>query len=177
MVIATTSSSFRNQTSPSTHGGVTAGISRNRGISLLLQDVSNVCEEPQTCRARLQTKKSIKSHSSCLAPCGNPAKGTKVQHSPATSTPACESPVTLTQLMHDTVMIRTVMESLLLYTQRNTCIFVEKQKAVAITIMTTTMSKWGCNIGYAASCAADCIGFNTESERKWAFTLFTNGCS
>ena len=42
------------------------------------------------------------------------------------------------------------------------------------TIMKTAIAKWGCNIGDdAASRAADCCGFSTETVRQWAFAYIT----
>ena len=47
-------------------------------------------------------------------------------------------------------------------------------KAIAITIMTTAIAKWGCSTVEAASRAADCCGFNTEIVRQWAFVFINN---
>ena len=47
----------------------------------------------------------------------------------------------------------------------------EVQKAIAITIMTTAIAKWGCSVGDAASHAADCTGFSAERVRKWVFAF------
>ena len=64
-----------------------------------------------------------------------------------------------------------IAEQLLAYTQRN--VSHEIQKAIAITILATAMSKWGCNIGDAVGTAADCCGFSTETVRQWAFAYVT----
>ena len=171
-VFATTTGSFQNQSPPapsSTPARVPACTSRKRGISSLLQDISNGSDIPQTRRARLQAKKSVQSHCSRSAPRGNPAKGAKLRHRNRASTTTREPHITLTQLMHNKAMISSITETLLTYIQRN--VSFEIQKAIAIAVMTTAIGKWGCSVVDAASHAADCTGFSTERVRKWAFAF------
>ena len=77
--------------------------------------------------------------------------------------PASVEPATLSDMMDDKHIISDASESLLEYIQRNACF-----KAMAITIMTTAITKWGCSILEAASQAADCCGFSSKTVRQWA---------
>ena len=127
-------------------------------------------------RPAQQAKRNVQSQNFRSAPHGNPAKGAKVRHQTAASAgTTCEPHITLVQLMHDKSMISDISETLLAYTQRN--VSFEIQKAIAITIMTTAIAKWGCSIVEAASRAADCCRFNTERVRQWAFVFINDAPS
>ena len=67
--------------------------------------------------------------------------------------------------------INTTLDDLQAYTQRN--VSYEIQKAIALSIMATAITKWNCNIVEAASRAADCCGFNVETVRRWTTAFFT----
>ena len=72
----------------------------------------------------------------------------------------------------DTSDFSSVAEHLLAYTERN--VSHEVQKAIAITIMATAISQWGCSILEAANRAADCCGLTAATVRQWAFDYSTH---
>ena len=110
----------------------------------------------------LQARKSMQRQTSHAAPRANPRHGAKQKHGTAASTH--ESRITLAQLMGDKSKCGNIADTLLPYTQRN--VSFEVQKVIAITIVTTAIAKWGCSIVDAASHAADCCGFSTETVRQ-----------
>ena len=69
-----------------------------------------------------------------------------------------------------------ISETLLAYTQKN--VSYEIQKAIAITIMATAVTKWNCSIGEASNLATDCSRFNAEIVRRWTpeFCSITSTC-
>ena len=136
---------------------------------MLLQNITNISDNRETRRARLQAEKRVKSHGSPCAPRGNPEKGAKMRHDSGTE---CKPNITLTQLLHDRAMMNSITENMLAYMQRN--VSLEMQKAIAITIMVTAMAKWGCSVVEAASHAADCTDFSKERMRKWAFAYINS---
>ena len=48
---------------------------------------------------------------------------------------------------------------------------------MAITVMTTAITKWGCSILEAANRAADCCGFSSKTVRKWASSYIISTCT
>ena len=131
--------------------------------------MTNTCDATQSRRAGLQAKRNLQSQSSRSAPCRNPKQGAKRKHEVAESTDtATPSHNSLSQLLGEKSVMSDIAEHLMAYTQRN--VSYEVQKAIA---MTTAIAKWGCNIGDAASRAADCCGFSTETVRQWAFAYIT----
>ena len=58
------------------------------------------------------------------------------------------------------------------YVQRN--VSFEIQKALAINIVVTAITKWQCGIIEATKRAADCCGFNAETVRRWISTFVSN---
>ena len=169
--LAATTGSFQNQPSLSAPSVEPPRTSRKRGALSLLQDSNIEPVKPQARRACLQAKENISSQSSHYAARGNPTKGAKVRfQTPAsTCTSEYEPQVGLKDIMHDTATINKITGNLLAYVKRN--VPFEVQKAIAITIMTTAIAKWGSCIVDAASHAADCMGFNEESVRIWACAL------
>ena len=190
-----TTGSFQNQspvaTSAATQAATPAAIpaatpastpaatprSRKRGISSLLQDITNT-GEPQSRRSAVKAMRTIESQSCLSAPRGNPVQGSKVRHN--TAVPASTNTVhepSLLQLLSDESVVCNIADNLAEYTQRN--VAYEVQKALAINIMLTAISKWNCSIVEAATRAADCCGFNQECVRRWASAFVTaiNTCS
>ena len=113
-VFATTNGSFENQLPAATTAG-TSGV-RKRGISALLQDITNVSDESQTRRACLRAKRNILRDSSRSTPRGNPAKGAKRRHETAHT---MQEPTTLSQLMGNMSATNKTLDNLQAYTQRN----------------------------------------------------------
>ena len=68
--------------------------------------------------------------------------------------------------MVDETVSSNISEILLPYTQRN--ISYEIQRAIAITIMATAVTKWNCSIVEAANRVADCSGLIAEIVWRWA---------
>ena len=66
------------------------------------------------------------------------------------------------------------LDNLQAYTQRN--VSYEIQKAIAISIMATAITKWNCNIVEATSRAADCCGFNVEVIIKAVGNCILHNC-
>ena len=104
----------------------------------------------------MKARRVIQSQQHCYAPRGNPSQGARAKCRPAAvlPEPASVEPATLSDVMDDEHIISDASGSLLEYIQRNASF--EIQKAMAITIMTTAITKWGCSVLEAASQAADC---------------------
>ena len=80
-------------------------------------------------------------------------------------------PTTLNGVIkNDAAHLQNAHDILVGYIQRNSP--TEIQKAMAVTIMVTAMSKWKYSIVQAAECAADCTGYNSELVRLWASSYF-----
>ena len=118
-VLVTTTGSFQNQPpTPSRASG-----SRKRGIACLLQDVTNLCEEPQsrTRRARVKASHAIQSLQPHLAPRGNPGEGARAKRRttaavvPVEAEPAAIEPMTLADVIHDKSIISRASENVVQY--------------------------------------------------------------
>lgn len=169
-VLETTNGSSQNQ--PPADTGPTSRT-RKRGISALLQDISNGPIQLQCRRAGQQAKRMLESlQSSSYAPRGDPVQGAVKKHRNAEPVAAVKE--TLHQL-RDKAVSTSIAETLLSFTQRNATY--EIQKANAITIMATAISKWDCSVVNAANWAASCCGFNAEAVRRWASAFATSTCS
>ena len=48
---------------------------------------------------------------------------------------------------------------------------------MAIAIVTTAITKWGCSILQAADHAADCCGFSSKTVRQWASSFVIATCT
>ena len=105
-----------------------------------------------------------------------PCAGSHEKHRTAEHTSAEQESSSLLQLMGDETVSSNISETLLVYTQRN--VSHEIQKAIAITITATAVTKWNCSIVEAANRAADCSGFNSEIVRRWTseFCSITSTC-
>ena len=122
-----TNGSFQNQPLPSR-------CTRKRGISALLQDITNSCEQPMPRRSAVQVKKTMEIHSCTSAPHGNSAQGGKLRHtSMSRCTGAVHESFNLLQKINDNAS-----EYLTSYTQRKVCF--EVQKALAINVMAIAIS-------------------------------------
>ena len=53
---------------------------------------------------------------------------------------------------------------------QNNCTY-EVKKCMALSIMITAVTKWGCSTCEAASRAADCSGYSAATIREWAFSF------
>ena len=159
-----TTGSFQNQPDAAV---AAPPLKRKRGMSALLQDVTNL--EDSDCRtARHKAKSALQSLTTSAASRGNPIKGAKARHSEIDSIPS--EPTTLRDAMNSDAMVRNVSKRLDEYIQSN-CTY-EVQKVIAVKIMLTAVTKWGCSVCEAASRAADCTGFHAENIRRWAFSFF-----
>ena len=163
-----TTGSFQSQP-PAVVPAAASRCTRKRGISTLVQDITNTCNQPLSRRSALQARKAMKSQSVLSAPRGNPAQGGKLRHA-CVSTSAYE-PTSLLQKINDDAVFCSITENLAAYTQRH--ISFEVQKAIAINIMATAVSKWNCGIMEAVKRAADCCGFNAATVRLWASEFAT----
>ena len=148
---------------------------RKRGIEALLHDVTNFQDSPMPRRSTLQAQTAIKTQTERYAPRGNCMAGAKATFSKrrratvAKKSPA--QPMTLCVIAKkDQSNIKEDRDHLMAYIQRNTSY--EVQKAATITIMATAITLWGCSIAEAATRAADCTGFYSETIRKWASSFF-----
>ena len=104
--------------------------SRKRGISSLLQDITNT-GEPQSRRSAVKAMRTIDSQSCLSARRGNPVQGSKVRHN--TAVPASTNTVhepSLLKLLSDESVDSNIADNLAAYTQRN--VTYEVQKALAL---------------------------------------------
>ena len=185
---ATTTGSFQNQPPVATQAATPAATqaatpaatsrSRKRGISALLQDITNT--QPESRRSALKAMRTIESQGCLSAPRGIPVQGSKVRHTtavPASTNVSTNTVLEPSLLLSDESMVSNIADNLAAYTQRN--VTYEVQKALAINIMLTAISKWNCSVVEAAAWAANCCDFNQECVRRWALAFVTaiNACS
>ena len=138
----TSNGSFQNQPP-----AVATSRKRKRGISALLLDVTNLCGETQARTARVKARREIQSHQRCFAPRGKPKQGARAKCLTAAANvgeSAPTEPTTLSDVMDDNHIISDTWEHIQQYTKRKASY--EAQKAMAIAVMTTAITKWGCNI-------------------------------
>ena len=173
-VLVTTTGSFQNHTSAST-ATAASSVSRKRDIVALL-DITNMSDESRSREAGEEAKRALQAQTSHFGPRGNPVQGAMKKRRTAEHTSAEQESVSLLQLMGDETVSSNISETLLVYTQRN--VSHEIQKAIAITITETAVTKWNCSIVEAANRAADCSGFNAEIVRRWTseFCSITSTC-
>ena len=146
--------SFQNQPPPADPPASTSR-SRKRGLSALLQDVTNT-DQMECRRSAVRAKRDLGSQSTVYAPRRNPKRGGKLRQT--VSVGEVHEPAHLQQLVSDNELLSDVCESLGGYIQRN--VSYEVQKGIAIHILVTAITKWDCTILEAAQHAADCCGFN-----------------
>ena len=140
---------------------------QKKGISAVLQDITNVCEQTHSQSAHVKARRVIQTQQRCYAPRGNPSQGARAKCRPPAAVlpePASVEPATLSDMMDDEHIISDASESLLEHIQRIASF--EIQKAMAITIMITAITKWDCSILEAASQAADCCGSSSKTVRQ-----------
>ena len=164
----TPTGSFQNQTTGSSQ--VPTAVTkqtRKRGIAAILQDSTNLLESvsQRPCR-----EEGLRGNRATCAPRGNPMKGVKARKKNKRAAEKYEhvhEPSTLTDFVKNHAChVRTETDNIIGYTQRNASF--EVQKAVAISIVATAITRWGCGVVEAAERAADCTGFCTKSICAWA---------
>ena len=167
-VINSTNSSFQNYSTADAAAGPTASGTRKRGITALLQDVSNLVDQPRSRSAGQKARRTLQKQATLCAPQGNPAQGAATKHRSADPGYSGKSPIAVSSNIANTLMA---------YIQRN--IPYEAQKAIAISVMAVAMSRWNCSVVDAANRATECCRFNAEVVRRWfrAFSSTTSSCS
>ena len=161
-VFETTNGSFQNQAAEPP----APAHYRKRGISGLLQDITNTGEQKRTRRSAVRAKSAMESQTYAFAPHGNPQCGGKCGGNMRQARPVSEFVVHESEQLQDNSLITDIHESLGVYIQRN--VSYEIQKARALHIMVRAVQKWCYSIMKAADCASDCFGFNPEVIRRWA---------
>ena len=141
-------------------------------------DVTNLRGETQGRTAQVKARRDIQSHQRRFARRGNPKQGARAKCRTVAANvgeSAPTEPTTLSDVMVDNHIISDTSEHLQQYINRNATY--EAQKAMAITVMTTAITKWGCSILEAANRAADCCGFSSKTVRKWASSYIISTCT
>ena len=151
-----------------------------RGISALLNDCTNTvdtCGSKQVSKQRASEKISVQTAMMNLAPRGD---NFKVGATTAVNE-TVETAATTTDGNPEKVSLCTIVRQYpSLYHQGEECISnyiarnasPEMQRAFALQVFNTAMTKWGRGIVESAKTAAEVTGFCAESIRHWACTFF-----
>ena len=146
--------------------------SKKRGISVLLQDVTNtgIHKEMRDSAARAKRCMVTKSHVYALR--GNPGCKGKVLHTRPVSVSDMRKPGIL---KNDKRLASDLFKTLGGYIQRNHSF--EIQTVLAIHIMVSAVLQWNSTILQAAEHASNCSGFNPKVIRQWASAFVEDASS